>query len=167
MRVPVKEMMDKMGVGYVPGPYESVPWSAYDAEKGMTCSAEVRMNPDGNEAEAEIQMMYDTPPAGKLPMEHICFLKASPQADGNWFIGDFKIRGQPYGQDVYNWEEKACDFIRLVVNELLMGNIPSIDDLLEDAFHGRDRFADQSGGGGSKSPRIRPEQMLNIKGRGF
>ncbi len=167
MRVPIKELMDKMGVGYVPGPYESVPWSAYDAEKGITCSAEVRMNADGNEVEGEIQMMYDTPPVGKRSMEHICALKAAPQADGNWFVSEFKIRGEAYGQDVYSWEPKACDFIRMVVNELLAGNIPNIDDLLEEAFHARDRFADQSGGGTSKAPKIRPEQMLNIKGRGF
>ena len=167
MRVPIKELMDKMGVGYVPGPYESVPWSAYDPEKGITCSAEVRMSADNNEIDGEIQLMYDTPLPGRAPVEHICAIKAQPQADGNWFISDFKIRGAAYGQDSYNWSEKACHFIRLVVNELLAGNIPHIDDLLEEAFHSREYFADQSGGGGSKSPKIRPEQMLNIKGRGF
>lgn len=167
MRLPIKELMDKMGVGYVPGPYESVPWSAYDGEKGTTCSAEVRMGPDSNEIEGEIQFMYETPPPGKGPMEPICYLRAAPQADGNWNINDFKIRGEVYGQDKYNWEEKACTFFQLVVQELLAGNIPNIDDLLEEAFHSRDRFADQYGGGSSKSPKIKPEQMLNIKGRGF
>jgi hypothetical protein len=80
---------------------------------------------------------------------------------------EFKIRGEAYGQDKYSWEEKACHFFQMVVQELLAGNIPNIDDLLEEAFHSRDRFADQYGGGSSKSPKIKPEQMLNIKGRGF
>ncbi|QQG36217.1 MAG: hypothetical protein HYS17_00025 [Micavibrio aeruginosavorus] len=167
MRVPLKELMDKMGVGFVPGAYESVPWSAYDAVKGVTCSAEIRMGADADEIEGEIQFMYENPPAGKKPMEPVCFLRAIPQADGNWNVSDFKIRGESYGADKYNWEEKACTFFQMVVQELMAGEIPNIDDLLEEAFHSRDRFADQYGGGSSKSPKIKPEQMLNIKGRGF
>ena len=167
MRVTIKELMDKMGVGYVPGPYESVPWSAYDPVKGVTCSAEVRMGPDSRDIEGEIQMMYDTPPAGKGSMEHICALKAGPLADGQWTVSEFKIRGEAYGADKYDWEEKACHFLLLVAQELGAGNVPHIDDLLEDAFHSRDRVADQYGGGSSKSPKIRPDQILNIKGRGF
>ncbi len=167
MRVTIKELMDKMGVGFVPGPYESVPWSTYDAAKGITCSAEVRMSADSDEIEAEIQFMYDTPPPGKGSMEPICSLKALPQADGQWNVMDFKIRGEAYGADKYDWEEKACNFFQMVVQELLGGNIPNIDDLLEEAFHSRERFADQYGGGGGKSPKIRSDQILNIKGRGF
>ncbi|MFN3826526.1 MAG: hypothetical protein ACK4NR_02745 [Micavibrio sp.] len=167
MRVTLKELMDKMGVGFEPGAYETVPWSAYDVVKGQTCSAEIRMGPDRDEIEGEIQIMYDNPPAGKKPMEHICFLRAKPLADNNWNITDFKIRGEAYGQDKYNWEEKACTFFQLVVQELLGNAIPHIDELLEEAFYSRERGNDQYGGGSSKSPKIRPEQMLNIKGRGF
>lgn len=167
MRVTLKELMDNMGVGFEPGAYETVPWSAYDVVKGVTCSAEVRMGPDLNEIEAEIQMMYDNPPADKKPMEYICYMKAGPLADGNWTVTEFKIRSEPYGADKYNWEEKACVFFQLVVQELQGNAIPNIDELLEEAFYSRERFADQYGGGSSKSPKIRPEQMLNMKGRGF
>lgn len=167
MRVTIKELMDKMGVGFIPGPYESMPWSAYDAAKGITCSAEVRMGSDSNEVEAEIQFMYDTPPVGKGSMEPICYLRATPQADGQWNVMDFKIRSAAYGLDKYNWEDKACVFFEMVVRDLLGGIIPNIDELLAEAFHSRDRLADQTGGGGGKSPKIRPDQILNIKGRGF
>jgi hypothetical protein len=44
MRVDLKTLLDKLGVGYVMSPYETCPWSAYDGEKGITCSAEVRIN---------------------------------------------------------------------------------------------------------------------------
>jgi len=167
MRATLKELMDKMGVGFEPGPYESVPWSAYDAAKGITCMAEVRMGSDLTDVEGEIQFMYDNPPPGKGSMEPICFTRATPQADGKWNVMDFKIRSEAYGQDKYDWEEKSCHFFQLVVQELQGGNVPNIDDLLEEAFHSRDRFADQYGGGGGKSPKIRPDQLLNVKGRGF
>ncbi len=166
MRVSVKDLMDKLGVGYVPGAYETVPWSA--AAAGRTCNAEIRMNDSGDEVEGEIQLMHDTPPTGKKPMEQICFLKCKPASDGEWTLTVFKIRGEPYGQDKYNWEEKAAKFFNAVVQELIGGNIPDFDELLEAAFHSRERFADQQGGS-SKSPKIKPGQLLNMKkgGRGF
>lgn len=64
MRVDLKKLMEKLGVPHVLSPYETCPWYHYDAEKGVTCSAEVRMGPSGDDIEAEIQLVYDE---GKEP----------------------------------------------------------------------------------------------------
>jgi hypothetical protein len=166
-RVELKDLLEKMGVGYPLGPYETCPWSAYDPASGATCSAEVRMGGDGDEVEAEIQMMYDTPPEGKLPMEQVCTLHCAPAGDNMWEVGQLRIRGEVYGEGIYNWQEKACNFIRAVAQALALGEVPDIDALIEEEFHGGERFADQQGGGG-KSPKIKPAALLNIKkGTGF
>lgn len=65
MRALVKDLMDSLGVGYILSAYETAPWSAYDDDEGLTCSAEVRMSSDADEMEAEIQFMYDEPTPDK------------------------------------------------------------------------------------------------------
>ncbi|MBU0800220.1 MAG: hypothetical protein KKA05_04370 [Alphaproteobacteria bacterium] len=169
MRVTLKDLMDKLAVGYVLGPYETFPWSYYDGETGVTCSAEVRMGADSDEVEAEIQVMYDTPPAGKQAMEHICYIRSAPGGqDGMWEILTLRVKGEPLKEDVYNWQEKSCTFFTAVVRALLIETIPDIDELIEDIFHNYERFHDQYGGGGGKSPKIRPSQLMDLKkGRGF
>lgn len=169
MRVTLKDLMDRLAVGYVLGPYETYPWSCYNAEKGMTCSAEVRMGPDADEVEAEIQIMYDTPPAGKSAMEQICYIHSRPgSGDGLWEILALRLKGEPLKEEIYNWQEKSCTFFAAVARALAMDEIPDIDELIEDIFHNYERFHDQYGGGGGKSPKIRPSQLLDIKkGRGF
>jgi len=59
MRVPLKELMEKLNVGYELSPYETCPWMFYDTDKGITCSAEVRVGPGGSDIEAEVQFMMD------------------------------------------------------------------------------------------------------------
>lgn len=59
MRVEYKDLMEKLAVGYELSPYETQPWLYYDAEKGITCNAEVRAGPGLSDIEAEIQFMYD------------------------------------------------------------------------------------------------------------
>lgn len=169
MRVTLKDLMDRLAVGYVLGPYETFPWSHYDADKGVTCSAEVRMGPDSEEVEAEIQIVHDTPPAGKSSMEHICYIRCAPgTADGLWEVLTLRLKGEPLKEEIYNWQEKSCQFFSAVTRALATEEIPDIDALIEDIFHNYERFHDQYGGGGGKSPKIRPNQLLDIKkGRGF
>lgn len=167
MRVTINQLMDKLGVGYVPGAYESCPWSHYDAEDGVTCSAEIRMGPDGDEVEGEIQTMYDDPPEGTPPMEHVCYLKAAPTSEGQWTIVDLRVKGAPLEEEIYNWEEKSCDFFAAVVQELKTGNIPDIDELIETILHSRERLNDQYGGGGGKSPKIKGSGLTGMKKGGF
>ena len=52
MRATLKELLDKLGVGYILSAYETCPWAAYDDEQGISCNAEVRMNNDADEIEA-------------------------------------------------------------------------------------------------------------------
>lgn len=69
MKVALMEMLEKLGVGHEMSPYETNPWFYYDEEKGITCSAEVRIGPDYDDLEAELQFLYDVfPPEGmELP----------------------------------------------------------------------------------------------------
>lgn len=170
MKLEKKELMDKLGVGYELGPYETYPWSCYDSASGQTCSAEVRMDPDGNELEAEVQMMYDSPPEGKAPMEQIFWILSNPTpSTGEWEIRDLKLRGGPLEEEILNWQEKACNFFGALVQELQLEEMPDIDELIDLHFHNRERLGDQRQGGGGKQPKIRPNQLLDMKkgGGGF
>lgn len=51
--------MEKLGVDHVLSPYETQPWMFYHEEKGITCSAEVRMGTRGEDVEAEVQFIKD------------------------------------------------------------------------------------------------------------
>lgn len=167
MRVSLNELMDILGVGYVPGAYESVPWSHYEPEEGITCAAEIRMGMDGDELEGEIQLLFDQPPEGGASMQHVCYLKIKQLNDGFWAPVELRLLGAPMVEEIYDWESKACDFFRAVVEELLAGSLPDIESLIDEFFHSRERFGDKNGGG-SKSPKIRPNQVLGMKtGRGF
>jgi hypothetical protein len=59
MREPIEKMLERLGIDRVMYPYEAQPWFYYDDEKGVTCSAEVRMGPDGEDIEAEVQIVDD------------------------------------------------------------------------------------------------------------
>ncbi len=166
MRLPKKELLSKLGVSQELGPYETFPWSCYDSETGQSCSAEVRMDPDGIELEAEVQMMYDEPPEGKLPMEQICVIRARPDRDDEWYVAAMTIRGEPVGDEIYNWQEKGCNFFNAVIQELQMDKIPDIDELLDREMHSRERMGDQRQGGGGKAPKIKTEQVMK-RGGGF
>ncbi|HBH26641.1 MAG TPA: hypothetical protein DDX54_04490 [Rhodospirillaceae bacterium] len=59
MRLSLKALCDKLAVGRTLHPYETQPWAHYDAERGLTCSAEVRGGPGLEDVEAEIQLVRD------------------------------------------------------------------------------------------------------------
>ena len=166
MRDSLKELMDRLGVTYELSPYETFPVSVM--EGNVTCSAEVRMNPDGNEVEAEIQMLREEPEPGKKPVEQILWMKATPHVQTKWSVKDLRIKNENWVGKVYNWEEKCCNFLRAVIGELTLGNMPDIEALLEREMKEKERFGDQRGGGAGKSPKIRPGQLLDMKkGQGF
>ncbi|MCB9987938.1 MAG: hypothetical protein H6868_01240 [Rhodospirillales bacterium] len=167
MQATKKELMDRLGVGYVLGPYENCPWLVYDGEKGVTCSAEVRMGMDDSDGvEAAIEMIYEMPDAGQPPAEHTFLLQARNTNSGNWTISKVWIRGEPIDETISGWPEKACNFFAAVVQSLKQDEVPDIDDLLEQELRGG-RGADQYGGGGGKSPKIQANKLLNPRGRGF
>lgn len=169
MRTSLEDLLDKLGVGHVLSPYETCPWSVYDDESGVTCSAEVRMGPDSEEIEAEIQMMMDDPPEDMPPMQQICTIKAAPAADSYWEVKYVLLHGEKLDEEIYNGEEKACNFFRAVVNALMAGKIPDIEELIEQEINKRERYHGGQGGGGSKSPKAKAGQFLGMKkgGGGF
>jgi hypothetical protein len=59
MRLPLDKIMEKLGVDHVLTPYETQPWMFYHEEKGITCSAEIRMGSRGDDVEAEVQFIKD------------------------------------------------------------------------------------------------------------
>ena len=154
--------MDRMGVGRVLGPYETQPWFHYDGQEGITASAEVRMNGDGDEIEAELQFMYDTPPAGKGAMEQVVWLKVKPmmRLQGMWTTTDLWVRRENYENKVYGWEEKGCNFFRACVREIKAERLPDIDLLISRELSSREVFGGGSGENTSKSPSIKTNQLL-------
>ncbi len=162
MRVTLQELLQKLGVGYVMAAYETFPWSVSDSTTGKTCSAEVRMNPEGNEVEAEIQIFYDNPEPGKGSIEQILWLRAMPHAQEKWDVDDLKIKGTSWVNKIYGWEEKCCNFFRACILEIEQGKMPDIDALLEKEMREDERFGGGKGSAG-KAPKIRPQQLLNMK----
>ncbi len=166
MRVTFKELMDSLGVGYELSAYETCPWSVYDGEKAATCSAEVRMNHDGDEIEAEIQMMHDTPPESGAPIERKFYALYKPSADQKWEAKKV-IALENDGEGVYDWATKAASFFHACVQALKMDQIPDFEALYEQEITSKEKYAGGRGGS-SKAPKIKPQQLLDMKqGRGF
>ncbi len=159
MRLPLSEFLQKLGVGYALGSYETCPWSAGEADK--TCSAEVRMGSDANEIEAELQIFYDNPDPGQHSIEQVLWLKATPH-QGAWDVTDLRIKREDWRGRIYGWEEKCLNFFRACVMDLEQGRIPDIEALLEKEMNEKERFGGGRGGGG-KSPKIKPAQLLQMK----
>lgn len=196
MRVPLKEYLEKLGVDYILSPYETYPWLHYDDEKGITCSAEVRMGPAHEEVEAELQFLYDRWPfeesedegepehseeseggeeegAGgmlkpKSNPDIIIRLRGEPVTEDKWTTKALFIRQEDFNNRVYDWEEKGCDFFRACVQAMQMGDLPDIEALMEKELSEDGMF----GGGrrgrvGRKSPKIKPAQLLGMKKGGM
>lgn len=164
MKIELKELMDNIGVGYMLSAYETCPWSAYDDEKEISCNAEVRMNNDASEMEAEIQLIRDNPAADEKPVEQVCWMCAKPSVGSQWEIKIARVKEENKTADVYAWEDKAVQFFHSCVQELKLGKIPDIDEIYEREMKKKDRFGDNSQGGGGKSPKIKPQALLGMKG---
>ncbi|MBL8637469.1 MAG: hypothetical protein JNN09_03115 [Alphaproteobacteria bacterium] len=168
MRLSLNELMDKLGVPYALSAYETYPWSSSDSFKGLTCSAEVRMGPGGDEIAAEIQLIYDTPPAGKPSIQQLMWLRVTPHVQEKWGTSHLRIRNENWENKVYKWEEKCCDLFRACIAEIELGNIPDFDALVDREMRSKERFGDQRGSGAGKAPKIKPAQLLDLKrGGGF
>jgi hypothetical protein len=163
MRVPLKEMMDALGVGYILSAYETCPWSAYDEDKDITCSAEVRMNNDADEVEAEMQLLISEPKEDEKPIEQIFYLMGRPSTQDKWDVVEIKIKGESIKGSKHEAEEKGCKFFNACVQELKMGKMPNIEEILEREMKSNDKYG---GGGGSsrKTPKIKPAAVMGMKG---
>lgn len=168
MRLILKELLERLGVGYILGGYQTHPWSHMDYDSGQTCSAEVRMGPDENEIEAEIQMMYDTPPEGKMPLERLVNMVVRQQSDGKWEIKVFRIKNENKFDAFPGWQKKAVQLFRECTKKLATEEMPDFDDLLDDIFNEDKTRGGSTGQGGGKAPKIKPAQIMDMKkGAGF
>ncbi len=167
MRFELKKLMEKLGVNKVLSPYETQPWFHYAAAQTLTCSAEVRMGPGGDDIEVEIQFLKDSPDEGSSGTEQIMRMKILPQNDKMWVPTELLVKGEDYVNKVYNWEEKGCNFFRACIQAIQMGDLPNIDELIAQELGDDD---DWSGGKrgkiGRKAPKIKPAQLLGMK-KGF
>ncbi len=178
MREPLRDLMDHLGVGYILSAYETCPWSAYGDEEedeesgdgssasdsGLSCSAEVRMNSDADELEAELQIMRDNPTGDEKPIEQVFWLLAKPATAGKWDVKIARVKNENKGDSVHGWEAKAVSFFNACVTELKMEKIPDIDAIYEREMNKKDRLSDNSQGGSSKAPKIKPQALLGMKG---
>ncbi len=184
MRETLDKLLEKLAVNYVLSPYETMPWSHYDEEKGLTCSAEVRMGPGGDDIEAEIQFLHDEKDEdeettsssgdgdgddGASPniingREQILWMRVEPTAETLWSPNALRIKGKDYVNEFHDWDVKGCEFFSSCVQAILMGEIPDVDELIET------NMQDDSWGGGGrrgkigrKSPKIKPAQLMGMK----
>lgn len=168
MRTTLKDLMDELGVGYILSAYETCPWSVYDNETGISCSAEVRMNSDADELEAEMQFMHENPKDDEKSVEQIFWLLAKPAVGDKWDVKIARIKEENKADTIHGWEEKSVSFFHACVQELKIDKLPDIDEILEGILKSKERFGDNSQGGGSKAPKVKPQALLGMKGgRGF
>lgn len=182
MRVSLKDLLEKLGIDHELSPYETQPWFHYDEDKGISCSAEVRMGPDGRDIEAEIQFLYDeeqeedveeddgeggTRIVGKRNFMHmqIMLMRAAPVTEHDeWSPKQLFVKQKDFTGTMYNWEEKGCDFFRSCISSILMSELPEIEDLIAKELSDDDGMGGgRTGRIGRKSPKIRPEKILNMK----
>jgi hypothetical protein len=162
MRLPLDKFLEKLNVGHTLSPYETQPWFHYAEDVGITCSAEVRMGPTGDDLEAEIQFLYDEIPADLNERT----LKGPEKKEGDddddsddrppkyggmlsggrqqilwmqakpvvheWSIKLLRIKGKDYVNAFGDWEQKACSFFTACTQALMMGELPDIDALIEE-----------------------------------
>ena len=177
MRVEYKDLMNKLGVGYILSPYETRPWYVYDADEGITCSAEVRVGPGAQDVEAEIQFLYDEreeeedddddDKSGKTDgrphgVKQMLLIKVLPFRDNLWTPTLFVVKGEDYTAQIYDWETRACQFFVDCIEAIQMDELPDIDEMVDNDLY------DAKGGGkkgriGKKSPKINPGALLGMK----
>lgn len=169
MPLTLKELTDKLGVGYLLNAYETCPWSLSDSGQSLTCSAEVRMGNDADELEAELQLVHDQPMDDQKAVEQVFFFYTKLQPHGKWSGKIMRIKGQDYVDKIPMWEEKGCNFFNACVQELKMGQMPNIEDLIDREINENGgETKNMRGGGTSKAPKVRPQKLLGMKqGRGF
>ncbi len=164
MRVTFKDLLEALGIYRILSAYETNPWMLYDDEKGISCSAEVRIGSAAQDAEAEIQFLYDNPEEhNKTNPDQIMLMRIKPTNEGLWAPYYLKIQGEDYINKFSGWEKKGCEFFFACVQAMQMGDLPDIEDLIKK--HLKDEDSDRQGRGkiGRKSPKINPANLLGMK----
>lgn len=137
MRVQYKELMEKVGVGTELSPYETRPWLMYDPDQAITCSAEVRVGPGGEDVELEIQFLYDemderyADDAKYGEPEQIIMMRFEPNKEQIWSEKIMVVKGEDYSSKLHDWGDRGCEFFYACIGAIQMDELPDIDELIE------------------------------------
>lgn len=169
MRKTFKEVMNLLSVPKILGPYETWPWSHYDDTTQTSMSAEVRMGSEENSVEAELQIIRDDPQEGELPFECLLWAIVEERKDNEWCTKAMTLKGEPYGEDVFDWEQRSLKVFSRCAILLNQGIMPDFENIFEEEFKTNDRYGSKGGAGSSKAPIVRPEALLDMRkdGGGF
>lgn len=160
MAMTLNKFMEKLGVGYVLQSYETIPWSHTDSEKNLTVNADIAMNADQDELEAEIMYLHDDPQDGQPPVKLALWMRIRPHTGDQWKITDLKFNNEDHLNKIHDWESNACDVFRVCVKTIQRGEVPDFDEILQDEFFKGGAGGRRGGrGGGKKAPIVKPEQM--------
>lgn len=172
MREPLDKILQKLSVQQMLAPYETQPWFHYDEERGLTCSAEVRMGAGGQDIEAEIQLLKDDEDEGDGEAgdngfingrAQILWMRIEPAGDNKWSPKNLRIKGKSYVNEIHDWEGKGCQFFRSTVEAMLMGEIPDFDELETGSMQDDVKGRGSSGRVGRKSPKANPAALMGMK----
>jgi hypothetical protein len=161
MKATLREILDNLGVPETLEPYGSWPWSAYDADEGLTCTAEVRMDGGGRTIEVDVQFIHDTPAAGTPSMEQVMFMPVELGMNGKWSPTLLRVQNELFSGKIFDWETKGCNFFSAIAGSLARNEIPDIETLIEKILNATDNYGTGTASGGSRKPSIRPEQLLD------
>ena len=137
MRISYKELMDKVGVGMELSPYETRPWLMHDSDQGITCSAEVRVGPGGEDVELEIQFLYDEDDARYVDEakygepKQIILMRFMPNKEQIWSAKLMYVKGEDYTGKIHDWGVRGCEFFYACIGAIQMDELPDIDELIE------------------------------------
>ena len=163
MRVQYKDLMNKLGVDYEMSPYETKPWFLYDTDKGITCSAEIRIGPGAEDVELEIQFLYDSDDERyqdekyNLP-DQIMLMRFEPSKDQIWAEKNMLIKGESYANKIHNWGERGCEFFCSCIGAIQMGELPDIDAMIESDLTDSKRGGGRRGRVGKKGLKMQQQQ---------
>ncbi len=165
MGIELKELLENLSVEHIMTPYETCPWTAYEEEKEITCSAEVRMDADGQELEAEIDIVREQAEGDEKPFEQLFAIKFKPSLSGKWEPKMLKIKGKDWEDLFYDWDKKACELFSACVQEVKMEKTPDFDALLAKIMKESAKFSGVKGGSGGKAHKVqnKPQAKMNMK----
>lgn len=188
----------KLGVDRTLYPYETQPWYFYEPEEGITCSAEVRMGPGGDDLETEVQFLKDEdrmgedvenqkdrtskgkggdeeeggeghPPPGPKkvrfesgPIQQVLFMRAKQMTETEWSPTLLHVMGKDYTNEIYNWEEKGCDFFTACIQAINMEELPDVEIMVNTTLVDEEKGGGRRGRIGRKSPKVKPGQLLGM-----
>lgn len=167
MKISLKELLNKLGVDRLLLAYEIERYAHTDSESGDTVNAEIRMGFDGEEVEIELLYIRANPKETEREVDPVFSMLATMRhKEKKFYIDSLRIHLEDCANAVSDWENKACNFFKACIMKIKQGEMPDIEELLEKEFFGGSGRSGLRGSGGRKSPKIRPEKIMGMKGGG-